>query len=536
MANQAHASGAGSISGRGIYPPFWLVLSCLLLFFSFLGKSPVYILDEVKNAQCAREMMEQDEWIVPTFNGQLRVAKPPAHYYFIRAGYGIWGIGALGARFFSAVAGLLLIISTYLFVARFSSRRHALFTSLVLLSSTHLIFEYRLAVPDPYLILFNVLTLYGAYGWMSTGQRSWLWLAAVCTGLGVLTKGPVSILLPGLAVLLWTGWENRWKQLFRWELVPALIIVLLVAAPWYLLVDRATDGAWTRGFFINNNLNRFSAPMEGHGGPFFLVALFILLGLLPASVTIAEPFRQPRALLRTPIARFAVVVSIVFLVFYSVSRTKLPNYPMPMYPFLAFLLGSWLSEAARSTGKRIRYAFAILALLTLAMPAAAWIALSKEPGVAGYRYISLWLLILPAGVITGWYLLLKKGAQTAFAVTGITYAVFHLVFFAYIYPTVYGQNPVDKSMYLVKNDAPLLAYKAFNPAFLFRRNDPIPECTDPVDLSRRLDASPGATVVSRAIYETELRQLGLETVWKGRDLFEHHTTILMQKPHARPNQ
>jgi hypothetical protein len=83
---------------------------------------------------------------------------------------------------------------------------------------------------------------------------------------------------------------------------------------------------------------------------------------------------------------------------------------MPMYPFLAFLIGSGLQDIGKSTDKRPRYAFIILALLTLAIPVAAWIALSQEPALQQYRQISLWLLILPAGVIAGWFLFEKKGA------------------------------------------------------------------------------------------------------------------------------
>jgi 4-amino-4-deoxy-L-arabinose transferase-like glycosyltransferase len=514
---------------RGPVPPLWLMLLSMLLFFTFLGKSPIYILDEVKNAQCAREMMEKKQWIVPTFNGQLRVAKPPAHYYFIQAGYRIWGTGNFGARFFSAIAGCILIWATYRCVALFANRRYALFTSLVLLSSTHIVFEFRLAVPDPYLILFNVLTLFGGYGWMTTGRKSWLWLAAACTGLGILTKGPVSILLPGMVVLVWTAWERRWRQLLKPELIAAALIVLIVAAPWYFLVDRATSGAWTRGFFIDNNLNRFSAPMEGHGGPFFLVPVFILLGLLPATVFVAEVLRRRPLVSLNAFTRFAIVVAVVYLVFYSFSGTKLPNYPMPMYPFAAFLLGSWMSDAIDSGKKTARYPLFILAFIALAIPIAAWIALSNEPGLESTGQVSLWLLVLPAGVLYAVYLLWKKGLREALAAVCATYAFFHILFFAYLYPTVYKQNPVDRSLSLLKNRETIVAYRAFNPAFVFRQKSPIAEFSDTAALESQLVSTPDAVVISRSSHEAELRALGLETIWKGKDLFEHHTTVLMSR-------
>jgi 4-amino-4-deoxy-L-arabinose transferase-like glycosyltransferase len=67
---------------------FWLLLGLsALLFFPGLGKTPLWIYDEVRNAECAREMYERGDWIVPTFNGGLRTLKPPLHYYFMFGGF-----------------------------------------------------------------------------------------------------------------------------------------------------------------------------------------------------------------------------------------------------------------------------------------------------------------------------------------------------------------------------------------------------------------------------------------------------------------
>jgi 4-amino-4-deoxy-L-arabinose transferase-like glycosyltransferase len=81
---------------------FWILfgLSALLLFPG-LGKTPLWIYDEVRNAECAREMYERGDWIVPTFNGGLRTLKTALHYYFMFGGFKIFGITEWGARFFS---------------------------------------------------------------------------------------------------------------------------------------------------------------------------------------------------------------------------------------------------------------------------------------------------------------------------------------------------------------------------------------------------------------------------------------------------
>ena len=143
---------------------FWLLFGLsIVLLFPGLGKTPLWIYDEVRNAECAREMYERGDWIVPTFNGGLRTLKPPLHYYFMFGGFKIFGVTEWGARFFSAVFGVLTIFITYFFVKKYSSQRQALITALVLLASTHFLFEFRMSVPDPYLIFLNTASIFTAY-------------------------------------------------------------------------------------------------------------------------------------------------------------------------------------------------------------------------------------------------------------------------------------------------------------------------------------------------------------------------------------
>lgn len=130
------------IPGNTVWMPHYkskllaLLIAAAIVLWIGLGSSPIYILDEARNAQAAREMMERNNFIVPTFNGELRSHKPPLHYYFMWAGYQVFGVNAWGARFFSAVMGLITIVLTWYFVKRFSNRNVAWWTAVVLVSST----------------------------------------------------------------------------------------------------------------------------------------------------------------------------------------------------------------------------------------------------------------------------------------------------------------------------------------------------------------------------------------------------------------
>ena len=141
----------------------FLFLLVFSLLNSFSGAYPIYILDEAKNAEAAREMYENASYIVPYFNGELRSDKPVLHYYFMSIGYKIFGVNAYGARFFSAFFGALCLLFSFYTVRKVANERTAFWTLGLLLSSLFFVQEFHLAVPDPYLIFFVTASLWSIF-------------------------------------------------------------------------------------------------------------------------------------------------------------------------------------------------------------------------------------------------------------------------------------------------------------------------------------------------------------------------------------
>jgi 4-amino-4-deoxy-L-arabinose transferase-like glycosyltransferase len=507
---------------------FWLiVVLSLLLFFPGLGKTPLWIFDEVRNAECAREMYERGDWIVPTFNGTLRTMKPPLHYYFMFGGFQLFGITEWGARFFSAVFGVFTILLAYFFVKKYGNPLLAFITCLILLASTHFLFEFRMSVPDPYLIFMNVASVFTAFAWFREKKFTWLLFCAISMGLGTLAKGPVAIALPGLSVFLWLAWERKLKEVFSWKIALAGIIMIVVAFPWYWLVHQATQGEWTKGFFLQHNLGRFSEPMEGHGGLFILVPLMAFIGLLPSSVFAAETFKNFNNRFSHPLMRLAFCVTIAYLVFYSISSTKLPNYAMPCYPFIALLLGSYISQAWMENKSR-RYPFFILLAVLLALPAAAYWGLKKEVNTNGMEYLSALLLLLVLAAVIALYFAGKKNFRKAALSIFFLYTFFHILFFNWLYPAVYSQNPMSKTIGMVKEYENVVGYQIFHPSFTFYLPQRIPVFHNLDSLKNYLNQT-HAVVISRQTFAPELKSIGLTEKAAVHDLFEGNTTVLYEQ-------
>ena len=349
-----------------------------------LGAAGLWDVDEGVNAEAAREMAEAGTWVVPTFNYELRTAKPVMLYWVQRASYAAFGVGEWSARLPSALAGWLTVLLTYELARRQFGRPTGLLAGVVLASAVEFCVLAHAATPDATLLLFTVLTYLLFWVGHENGSRRWWLPCAAACGLAALTKGPVGVALPGLVFLLYFGWNRELGRLVDRRLGWAVLVFLLVAGPWYAVVAAETRGAWPKAFFLNENVNRALTPMEDHRGPVFyhaaaLLALFapwsvflggvvwygvrwsrrtpsasegvgptpsLALGVRPepAGTQSSNSVLGTRYSVLDPVRpyRFLVCWAAAYLVVFSLVSTKLPNYVLPVYPPLAILTARFL--------------------------------------------------------------------------------------------------------------------------------------------------------------------------------------------------
>ena len=216
----------------------------IVLLFIKLGAASVFQVAEARNSQVPVEMLHSKDYVVPYFNGEMRTDKPPLHYYAMMLAYKTAGIHETSARFFSALCGLLVIVATWFYTKRNAGTQVAWWSSLVLLASLHTIFQFRLATPDPYLIAFHVLSLYCFWEGFNTNKKQYFFLMYLLWGLAMLSKGPVGIALPMVTIFLYLIFTRQisWRIIRSFQPFWGMMIVLLVALPWFYLVHSRTNG------------------------------------------------------------------------------------------------------------------------------------------------------------------------------------------------------------------------------------------------------------------------------------------------------
>jgi 4-amino-4-deoxy-L-arabinose transferase-like glycosyltransferase len=514
---------------------FCVVVLSIVVYGSNLGGFSIYILDEAKNASCAMEMMQRDDLIVPTFNGKLRTDKPPLHYYFMIASYKVFGVTPLAARFFSFIAGIFLLVLTYLNVKKLVSESVAFYTSLVLLSSLQLAIQFHLAVPDPYLIFLLCAGLFSVFNGLQ-GDRRQLYLFYVAIALAFLTKGLVAVVLPGLIVLIYLILQKDigWSMIRRLKIIEGVVIFCVIALPWYIAVGKATDGAWLKGFFIEHNFDRYTSTMEGHRG--FPLAPFVIMvaALLPFSVFVVQAVKLSFQS-KNPFLLFCLVVCLVFGVFFSFSQTILPSYPAPAVPFLAIVIGYYLDYWIRNFEVLPRMGLWIGGIVNivvaLAICLAIYVALAKEPELASMRYLSVVFIVIPVGAAIGWYFGLKAKPKQLIYFWAGSWILTSILFFCVAFPPIDMRNPVSESAAIIEkseySERRVIGYKLFNPAMVFELKKTI-EVFDSPDQLKSIMSSEKVLLITRQKYIQELPFDSLMNVlYRGKDLFERNETVVL---------
>jgi 4-amino-4-deoxy-L-arabinose transferase-like glycosyltransferase len=475
----------------------------LVVFFINLGGSRLWDDDETKNATCAREMFQRGDWVVPTFNSELRTDKPPLAYWLMMGAYSVFGVNEFAARLPSALLALGTTLATYRLGRLLFCSRAGLWAALILATSFMFVWVGRAATPDSALIFCTTAALL-AYVWgVSRGQEGGFLsngrfvgsgnfsaamphsliaviVAYAFLGLAVLAKGPIGVLLPcatiglfmladgvrsrvhvpapehatlaGLAIYYIRIALQRLKDAVScmpsaiWAMRPILLagIVLAIASPWYLLVTISTAGAWPQGFFLTHNVERFLQPIGGHGGTALFHPIALLAGFFPWTFVLLAGIGLLIRRLRACDSRSTAYVFlaswiVVWLVFFSICGTKLPNYVLPAYPALAIVGGAWIADRVAVPARRTTRFWLSLQWTSLAIIGAfltvgfVFVLPQRMPEAAGFAWIGLIPLL---GAAVGWLWQRREHTAIAFGSLVMTSALLIAAAYTAVIPVV----------------------------------------------------------------------------------------------------
>jgi hypothetical protein len=529
-----------------------LLCLCFLLYFWELGHIPFYNYEESKEALIVWEMVNGGGWILPLRNGTEIPLKPPLFHWlgaFIALISG--KANEFAVRSPSAFSALATVLLTFFFGKKLWNWRVGLFSALVLATSPEWVRWAVYARSDMVMVFFTTAACFLFFQlWQERApQPRSLYLFYFAVGLATLAKGPLGLVLPGLAGLFFLGVTRELSFIHRMKLVHGVVIVSLVAASWYVLAAVQRGSEFFQHQILDENIFRFFDSEQG--GPsrdhaFYYYVPTLCVGTLPWSLffpLLAYFLYRSRYRLHDAKLLYPLIWFLTSFVFLSLASGKRSNYLLSLYPAAALLLGVWwqeLVDGALTFSPLIKrtariYAFVLCGGLTLLviMLIAHGAGFELDYLVAPFLHprdranlplvavslqqhfpvVLVWLVLLILAMT--WYFWGLRRGQWMYVFAALTVAISSSLYFsrALFHPLLAWERTYKPFMLGVRStvkNAPLYFYKdAYDYGAIFYANRHIPSYKD--DLSRLPVEENGKTPLYLLMWEEDWQGLAATT-------------------------
>jgi 4-amino-4-deoxy-L-arabinose transferase-like glycosyltransferase len=364
-----------------------IVVTLYICYFSHLGVIGFVGPDEPRYAWIARDMAETGDWVTPRLYGKPWFEKPPLLYWGGAIFFKLFGssVPEVAARLPSAISALLATLALAWLAWRTYGEECARWLLLLLPTSVGMIgFSHAAATDMPFAGMLTIAMICAAVALGLTPTESTPilprteWLALVLfgffLGLAVLAKGPAAIILSGGSVFFWAIFTKRWRDAFRLLHPAAITSFCLTALPWYILCARRNPNFF-RIFIIEHNFKRYLTPEFQHVQPFWFYVLVLLVAFLPWTVALVGATISGIQVLKRrqrlgPTTALLVCWSLFYLVFFTISRSKLPGYILPAIPTIG-LLFSRTCDVAYAANSRLLSYFSLIAVVPFVLASGA---------------------------------------------------------------------------------------------------------------------------------------------------------------------
>ena len=277
-----------------------IVLFIIALLFFMVGNPWLPITDPVESnyALTAKEMVVTGDWLSPQIYGQYWYDKPIMVYWLLALSFKVFGFADWAARMPSGIMGAASIALLYQMMRTDTKRRIISLSAAAIMGTSLLFWPVAHGIVTDMILLFTT---------------------------GVLTKGPVALVLPGLLLLVFVAYMRSWtmlKRLLSWQ---GLMAFVVVAGPWYLYMYLTHGMDFLNGFLGLNNITRATQSEHPENNVWWYYIALTLGAMMPwTGVFIYGLYKSVKV--RTPACVYCLIMGLGTVVFYSCMATKYPTY------------------------------------------------------------------------------------------------------------------------------------------------------------------------------------------------------------------
>lgn len=367
--------------------------------FTRLGDHGLIEPDEGRYASIAREMAEGGDWLIPHLNGIPHFQKPPIIYWSTALAFRCFGENEAAARLPSALAALGILALTFSIGRKLYGAQTGIGSVLILVAALEFFGHARMLTPDMMMSFWIAAAVFCLVKHRLDGQRRWGWFFFTAMGLGFLTKGPMALVVPISAAVVWRSAAGPAGRKMPW--VSGMALAMSIGLSWFVvLVYRDPQ---LRSYFLGYELvQRFTSNVHGRSKPIWFFGPVLLIGFLPWTPSLlamaGSLVKRWRTGWRpTPHAWLLAGWVVPPLLVLSVSGSKLLTYVLPLFPPIAIALAHWCRNSNRPARIACGASAIIIALAAAgALLANRWISDADVSGLAGPFFLVAFGLIIAA--------------------------------------------------------------------------------------------------------------------------------------------
>jgi 4-amino-4-deoxy-L-arabinose transferase-like glycosyltransferase len=472
------------------------LLVCGVLFLSAVSASWEVSKETLDNHECfvsvtAREMLVNNNWVWPTFNGNPRIKKTPLCYWLVAGLAKITGrVDEFTTRLPSVIFAVLSVGAILYFVNYCVSFRTALISAAVWATSLDYIRHAHNGRPEMVMTFFIILAFLSFYSAVITQSRKrqiaytlvfWLSFA-----LSNLAKGPAPLPLVLVPLFFYVAIFRQWKKLLNWVSVAGLIIFLAIVLPWPLAIAHKLN--WDLIIWKHESFDRFFGQYaSGHKQWYYYLPrmfIFVIPWVAFLPMALVAPFYKVWNKKR-PVMQFLWLWFVVDLVFVTIAGGKRQHYVLPLMPAMAILIGIVIEDMAfihkaynRRFAKTTLVCHAVV-IVALAVAGTGYLIKTYPNMATGALILGVVTIILTISVVV--LFAAGKPAVACGTLFGSIVVLFMIGYVTFLIPLDYNRYSRDfskKLAQIVPRSDNLIAYEYISNRSVYYFGRVIPEIID----------------------------------------------------------
>jgi 4-amino-4-deoxy-L-arabinose transferase-like glycosyltransferase len=341
----------------------YLYLFGILLLVYILGLGiDMMDIDASQYAEMSREMSETNSYLQVYELGKDYLDKPPFLFWISSLSIKLFGVNNFAYKLPSLLFALLAIFSTYKFARLFYKNEIAIFSAIVLGSSQAFFLMSNDVRTDTILMGWVIFSIWHLAAWLNNGKSIHFIMGFVAIGGGMLTKGPIALIVPILAIGSHLLVTRNFKAIFKWQYLLGIVIVVIILLPMSYglyhqfdlqpnkIVNGKTAVSGLRFFYWTQSFGRITGESvwNNNANIFFLfqnllwsflpwIIIFIIALFLEVKTIVLQKFKLPANAEWISVGGF--ILSYLAL---GSSKYQLPHYIFVALPFAAIITAKLL--------------------------------------------------------------------------------------------------------------------------------------------------------------------------------------------------